>query len=68
AKPVSTAVTTAGVSTTRAELSTVIPKVSTATKNLVYIRRSAEKRKDKGKAIIKEDKSVQKKTKKQLER
>ncbi|GJT38303.1 hypothetical protein Tco_0938168 [Tanacetum coccineum] len=33
----------------------------------VYIRRSAEKRKDKGKAIMKEDESVQKKTKKQLE-
>ncbi|GJX39188.1 hypothetical protein Tco_0252491 [Tanacetum coccineum] len=32
-----------------------------------YIRRSAEKRKDKGKAIMKEDESVQKKSKKQLE-
>ncbi|GJT38304.1 hypothetical protein Tco_0938169 [Tanacetum coccineum] len=41
--------------------------VSTAAKNLVYIRRSVEKRKDKGKAIMKEDESVQKKTKKQLE-
>ncbi|GKB14981.1 putative ribonuclease H-like domain-containing protein [Tanacetum coccineum] len=41
-------------------------EVSTA-ENLVYIRRSAEKRKDKGKAIMKEDESVQKKTKKQLE-
>ncbi|GJW42137.1 hypothetical protein Tco_0070936 [Tanacetum coccineum] len=39
----------------------------TAAANLVYIRRSAEKRKDKGKAIMKEDESVQKKTKKQLE-
>ncbi|GKB11454.1 hypothetical protein Tco_0845377 [Tanacetum coccineum] len=39
-------------------------EVSTATANLVYIRRSAEKRKDKGKAIMKEDESVQKKTKK----
>ncbi|GKD46208.1 hypothetical protein Tco_1270853 [Tanacetum coccineum] len=35
--------------------------------NLVYIKRSAEKRKDKGKAIMKEDESVQKKEKKQLE-
>ncbi|GJX05237.1 hypothetical protein Tco_0191153 [Tanacetum coccineum] len=35
--------------------------------DLVYIRRSVEKRKDKGKAIMKEDESVQKKTKKQLE-
>ncbi|GJZ02340.1 retrovirus-related pol polyprotein from transposon TNT 1-94 [Tanacetum coccineum] len=43
------------------------PEVSTTAKNLVYIRRSAEKRKDKGKAIMKEDESVQKKTKKQLE-
>nr|GEX25165.1 hypothetical protein [Tanacetum cinerariifolium] len=49
------------------EISTIIPKVSTAVENLVYIRRSVEKRKDKGKAIIKEDKSVQKKLKKQLE-
>ncbi|GJU04549.1 hypothetical protein Tco_1120979 [Tanacetum coccineum] len=32
-----------------------------------YIKRSAEKRKDKGKAIMKEDEFVQKKTKKQLE-
>ncbi|GJS42315.1 hypothetical protein Tco_0567358 [Tanacetum coccineum] len=60
-------VSTAGVSTTEAVLSTVIPKVSTAAENLVYIRRSAEKRKDKGKAIMKEDESVQKKSKKQLE-
>ncbi|GKD64257.1 hypothetical protein Tco_1306365 [Tanacetum coccineum] len=41
--------------------------VSTAAKNLVYIRRSAKKRKDKGKAIVKEDESIQKKIKKQLE-
>ncbi|GJW15319.1 hypothetical protein Tco_0019452 [Tanacetum coccineum] len=60
-------VSTAGVSTAEAELSTVIPEVSTAAENLVYIRRSAEKRKDKGKAIMKEDESVQKKTKKKLE-
>ncbi|GJX96645.1 hypothetical protein Tco_0352443 [Tanacetum coccineum] len=33
----------------------------------VYIRRSAEKRKDKRKAIMKDDESVQKKTKKQIE-
>ncbi|GKA19403.1 hypothetical protein Tco_0699318 [Tanacetum coccineum] len=51
------------VSTTSA-----IPKVNTAIlKRQVYIRRSAEKRKDKGKAIIKDDESIQKKTKKQLE-
>ncbi|GJT33914.1 hypothetical protein Tco_0924333 [Tanacetum coccineum] len=43
------------------------PEVSTAIVNLVYIRRSAEKRKDKGKAIMIEDGSVQKKSKKQLE-
>ncbi|GKE79706.1 hypothetical protein Tco_1549706, partial [Tanacetum coccineum] len=47
-------------------LSTVIPEVSFAIDNLVYIRKSAKKRKDKGKAIMKEDESVQKKTKKQL--
>ncbi|GKB03369.1 integrase, catalytic region, zinc finger, CCHC-type containing protein [Tanacetum coccineum] len=43
------------------------PEVSTTVKNLVYIRRSAEKKKDKGKAIMIEDESVQKKSKKQLE-
>ncbi|GJZ41456.1 hypothetical protein Tco_0588342 [Tanacetum coccineum] len=43
------------------------PEVSTAAANLVYIKRSAEKRKDKGKAIMKEDESIQNKTKKQLE-
>nr|GEU42282.1 hypothetical protein [Tanacetum cinerariifolium] len=49
------------------EISTIIPEVSTAVENLVYIKRSAEKRKDKGKAIMEEDKSIQKKSKKQLE-
>ncbi|GJU20301.1 putative ribonuclease H-like domain-containing protein [Tanacetum coccineum] len=49
------------------EHSTVIPEVSNATANLVYIRRSAHKSKDKGKEIMEEDESVQKKTKKQLE-
>ncbi|GKC57036.1 hypothetical protein Tco_1084634 [Tanacetum coccineum] len=45
------------VSTIRAEHSTVIPEVSTANivvttaENLVYIRRSAEKKKDKGKGM-----------------
>ncbi|GJR29578.1 hypothetical protein Tco_1105810 [Tanacetum coccineum] len=43
------------------------PEVSTTAANLVYIRRSAEKRKDKGKAIMIEDESVQKKSKKQIE-
>ncbi|GJU22685.1 hypothetical protein Tco_1156027 [Tanacetum coccineum] len=43
------------------EVSTAIPE------RQVYIRRSAEKRKDKGKAIMKKDESVQKKSKKQLE-
>ncbi|GJT12105.1 hypothetical protein Tco_0859147 [Tanacetum coccineum] len=43
------------------------PEDSIAAANLVYIRRSAEKRKDKGKAIMIEDESVQKKSKKQLE-
>ncbi|GJX45258.1 hypothetical protein Tco_0261934 [Tanacetum coccineum] len=44
------------------------PEVSTTAENLVYIRRSAEKRNDRGKAIMKEDEYVQKKTKKQLEK
>ncbi|GJX92257.1 hypothetical protein Tco_0345583 [Tanacetum coccineum] len=43
------------------------PEVSTAAANLVYIR-SAEKRKDKGKAIMIRDESIQKKSKKQLEK
>ncbi|GJT16590.1 putative ribonuclease H-like domain-containing protein [Tanacetum coccineum] len=42
-------------------------QVRTAAANLVYIRRSAQKRKDKGNAIMEEDEPVQKKTKKQLE-
>ncbi|GJW54176.1 hypothetical protein Tco_0098261 [Tanacetum coccineum] len=36
-------------------------EVSTAAANLVYIRRSVEKRKDKGKAIMIKDESIQKK-------
>ncbi|GJX27335.1 putative ribonuclease H-like domain-containing protein [Tanacetum coccineum] len=57
------------ISTANISVSTTsaTPKVSTAAKNLVYIRRSAKKRIDKGKAIMKEDESVQKKAKKQLE-
>ncbi|GJW25900.1 putative ribonuclease H-like domain-containing protein [Tanacetum coccineum] len=57
-------ISTANISVSTAS---VTPKVSSAVENLVYIRRSAEKRKDKGKAIMKEDEYVQKKTKKQLE-
>ncbi|GJT80811.1 hypothetical protein Tco_1055153, partial [Tanacetum coccineum] len=46
----------------------VIPEISTAIpERQVYIRRSVEKRKDKGKAIMKEDELVQKKSKKHLE-
>ncbi|GJY53177.1 reverse transcriptase domain-containing protein [Tanacetum coccineum] len=58
--PVTTA--SAFMSTTSAT-----PEVSTVAANLVYIRRSLKKRKDKGKAIMKEDESIQKKSKKQLE-
>ncbi|GKC62337.1 hypothetical protein Tco_1094935 [Tanacetum coccineum] len=43
------------------------PDVSTAAEGLVYIRRSAKNKKDKGKAIMIEDKSVQKKSKKQMQ-
>ncbi|GJY00884.1 hypothetical protein Tco_0359036 [Tanacetum coccineum] len=42
------------VSTVGTELSTAAPEVSIAAANLVYIRRSAQKRKDKGKAIMQE--------------
>ncbi|GKD13896.1 hypothetical protein Tco_1198303 [Tanacetum coccineum] len=55
------------VSTAGAEVSTASPEVKTAAESLVYIRRSAAKRKDKCKAIMKEVKPVQKKTKLQLE-
>ncbi|GKC60255.1 hypothetical protein Tco_1087853, partial [Tanacetum coccineum] len=44
------------------------PEVSTAAKNLVYIRRSAEKRKDKGKAIIKEYESINEKERQRIAR
>ncbi|GKA70388.1 hypothetical protein Tco_0776452 [Tanacetum coccineum] len=54
------------VSTAGAEVSIVSPEVKTAVESLVYIRRSASKRKDKGKAIMKEAEAVQKKTKLQL--
>ncbi|GJZ62674.1 hypothetical protein Tco_0618811 [Tanacetum coccineum] len=54
------------VSTAGAEVSTASPEVKTTAKSLVYIRRSTTKRKDKGKAIMKEAKPVQKKTKLQL--
>ncbi|GJY53180.1 putative ribonuclease H-like domain-containing protein, partial [Tanacetum coccineum] len=47
--------TTASVPVTNASAT---PEVSTTAENLVYIRRSAEKRKDKGKAIMKEDESI----------
>ncbi|GJU81454.1 putative ribonuclease H-like domain-containing protein [Tanacetum coccineum] len=47
--------TTASVPVT---IASATPEVSTVAENLVYIRRSAEKRKDKGKAIMKDDESV----------
>ncbi|GJX86690.1 hypothetical protein Tco_0337464 [Tanacetum coccineum] len=43
------------------EVSTASPKVKTDAESLVYIRSSAAKRKDKGKAIMKEVEPVQKK-------
>ncbi|GJY41117.1 hypothetical protein Tco_0428387 [Tanacetum coccineum] len=55
------------VSTAGAEVSIASPEVKSAAESLVYIRRSAAKRKDKGKAIMKEAEPVQKKTKLQLE-
>ncbi|GKD00348.1 hypothetical protein Tco_1170622 [Tanacetum coccineum] len=42
------------VSTAGAKVSNASPEVKTAAESLVYIRRSAAKRKDKGKAIMKE--------------
>ncbi|GJU68886.1 hypothetical protein Tco_1255145 [Tanacetum coccineum] len=55
------------VSTADADVSIAIPEVKTAAESLVYIKRSAAKRKDKGKAIMKEAEPVQWKTKLQLE-
>ncbi|GKA49069.1 hypothetical protein Tco_0742027 [Tanacetum coccineum] len=55
------------ISTASAEVSTASLKVKTAAESLVYIRISAAKRKDKGKAIMKEAGPVQKKTKLQLD-
>ncbi|GJU08532.1 hypothetical protein Tco_1124962 [Tanacetum coccineum] len=49
------------VSTTGEEVSTASPEVKTTAESLVYIRRSASKRKDKGKAIMKEAEPVQNK-------
>ncbi|GKC58032.1 hypothetical protein Tco_1085630 [Tanacetum coccineum] len=46
------------VSTAGAEVNTASPEVKTAAESLVYIRRSATQRKDKGKAIMKEAKPV----------
>ncbi|GJR95000.1 hypothetical protein Tco_0267174 [Tanacetum coccineum] len=64
---VTTADTTLNTSSVPISTVSATPEVSIAAANLVYIRRSAEKRKDKGKAIMIEDESVQKKSKKQLE-
>ncbi|GJW36100.1 retrovirus-related pol polyprotein from transposon TNT 1-94 [Tanacetum coccineum] len=63
------------VNTAGAEISTASPKVKTAgvsvddvaAEGLVYIRRSAAKRKDKGKAIMEESEPTQTKTKIQQE-
>ncbi|GJS85657.1 hypothetical protein Tco_0752198 [Tanacetum coccineum] len=66
-KEVTTADTALNTASVPINTASATLEVSTAAANLVYIRRSAEKRKDKGKAIMIEDESVQKKSKKQLE-
>ncbi|GJY93424.1 hypothetical protein Tco_0509206 [Tanacetum coccineum] len=73
AEDVSTA--NVSVNTAGAEISTASPKAKTAgvfindvpAEGLVYLRRSAIKRKDKGKAIMEESKPIQTKTKIQQE-
>ncbi|GKC63168.1 hypothetical protein Tco_1095766 [Tanacetum coccineum] len=64
-------VTTADIAlnTTSVPFSTAsaTPEVSTAAESLVYIRRSAKKKKDKGKEIMIEGESIQKKSKKQVQ-
>ncbi|GKA03657.1 hypothetical protein Tco_0676438, partial [Tanacetum coccineum] len=58
------------VSTADVPVSTARPfsEVSTAAGRIMYSRKSAEKSKDKGKAIVQEDESILKKIKKQLEK
>ncbi|GJW19269.1 hypothetical protein Tco_0026705 [Tanacetum coccineum] len=55
------------ISTANVPVSTAGAEVSIAAKSLVYIRRSAVKRKDKGKAIVEESEPTQTKTKIQKE-
>ncbi|GJW45547.1 hypothetical protein Tco_0077193 [Tanacetum coccineum] len=55
------------ISTANVPVSTAGAEVSTAAKSLVYIRRSAAKREDKGKAIVEESEPTQTKTKIQQE-
>ncbi|GJV75254.1 hypothetical protein Tco_1506838 [Tanacetum coccineum] len=55
------------ISTANVPVSTAGAEVSTAAERLVYIRRSAAKRKDKGKAIVEESEPTQTKTKIQQE-
>ncbi|GJV08779.1 hypothetical protein Tco_1346435 [Tanacetum coccineum] len=55
------------ISTANVPVSTAGAEVSTAAESLVYIRRSAAKRKDKGKAIVEESEPTQTKTKIQQE-
>ncbi|GKD33511.1 hypothetical protein Tco_1249020 [Tanacetum coccineum] len=55
------------ISTANVPVSTAGAEVSIAAKSLVHIRRSAAKRKDKGKAIMKESEPTQTKTKIQQE-
>ncbi|GJY88545.1 hypothetical protein Tco_0503173 [Tanacetum coccineum] len=55
------------ISTANVPVSTAGAEVSIAAESLVYIRRSSEKRKDKGKAIVEESEPTQTKTKIQQE-
>ncbi|GKA49730.1 hypothetical protein Tco_0742803 [Tanacetum coccineum] len=62
---VSTADTALNIANVPISTASENPQVSTAARSLVYIRRSEKKKKYKGKAILIEDESVQKKSKKQ---
>ncbi|GJZ96916.1 hypothetical protein Tco_0669250 [Tanacetum coccineum] len=55
--PVTTASASISIASASISTASATPEVSIAAANLVYIRRSAEKRKDKGKDIMKEDES-----------
>ncbi|GJY29331.1 hypothetical protein Tco_0405098 [Tanacetum coccineum] len=64
---VTTADTTLNIASVPFDTASATPEVSIVAESLVYIRRSAKKKKDKGQAIMIEDEYVQKKSKKKVQ-